>query len=147
MQKVRHQNQKSESEMLLLCEQDQLILNLMASTCLKKVGTGSCFPLCGISSFNNICKHLGAEETSCWSFGRGTLSHSCLKEDSSCSAIPGLLWFYFVFAVGESLDYRRPVQHPDSVAKMQYVVQHCFFLKYAEPSLNKTSFGQEHMLL
>jgi len=37
----------------------ELILNLMAATCLQNVGTGPCFPLCSISSsFNNICKHL-----------------------------------------------------------------------------------------
>ena len=41
-----------------------------------------------------VCKHLGTEETSCWTSGRGMLSHSCLMEDSSCSAALGLMqWF------------------------------------------------------
>ena len=47
-------------------EKYQLILSLMAATRLKNVGTGPCVPLCSIpSSFNNICKHLGTEDSSC----------------------------------------------------------------------------------
>ena len=38
-----------------------------------------------------VCKHLGIEETSCWTFGRGMLLHSCLISDSSCSTVLDLL--------------------------------------------------------
>ncbi len=77
---------------------NKLILNFMASTHLKKVGTRPCLPLCGIpSSFITVCKRLGTEETSCSSLGIGMLSHSCLIQASSCSTVLGLLCRIFLF--------------------------------------------------
>ena len=87
-----------------------LRVNLMTSTSVKKE-TESWFSLCSIpSSFKNICKHLGTEETSCWTFGRAMLPHSCLIEDSSGSAVLGLLcciwnvfsWWKVWTAAGQS---------------------------------------------
>jgi len=38
-----------------------------------------------------VCKHLGTEETSCWTFGRGISSHSCPIQYFSCSTVLHLL--------------------------------------------------------
>lgn len=53
-------------------------------SCVKKAGTGPRLPPLA-SAFNNILKHLGTEQNSCWTFGRGRSFHPCLMEDSSCS--------------------------------------------------------------
>lgn len=42
------------------------------------------------------------EETSCWTFGRGTLPHSCLIEDSSCLTVQGLC-HTFIFMMSENV--------------------------------------------
>ena len=101
-------------DILLLHEKYELF-NLMASAHLKKVGAGLCFLLCCAASpllLTSVCKHLGTEVTSCRTFGRGMLSHTCLILDSSCSAVPSLLccvfgWWKLWIAGGS-------VQHPDS---------------------------------
>lgn len=56
-----------------------------------------------------VCKHLGTEETSCWSFSeRGMLSHSCLVLDSNCSKVLGLLCCIFCFKLWQILSvYER----------------------------------------
>lgn len=44
-----------------------------------------------------VCKDLGTEKSSCWTFGREVLTHFCLIEDPSCSTILVyrycILWF------------------------------------------------------
>ncbi len=75
-----------------------MILNFMASTHLKKVGTMPCLPLCASPLlFITVCKRLGTEETSCSSLGIGMLFHSCLIQASSCSTVFGLLCRIFLF--------------------------------------------------
>jgi len=113
-------------------------MSLMAATRLIKVGTGPCFPLCSIpSSSNNICKHLGTEETSCWTFGRGMLSHSCPIEDSSCSAVLDVFRWWNIWTAG------RSVQQLDSSAtkprcwNRSRMWFNFVLLKYARPSLKK----------
>ena len=76
---------------------------LMVATHFKKVS----------SSFNNR-----NEETSSWSFSRGTSSHSCLIQDSGCSTVwtfvisfydaPNVFYWWKVWTAD------RPVQHLDS---------------------------------
>lgn len=72
--------------------EDNVILNLIAATRLKKLGTGSYLPL---------CTRLDTEETTWWIFGTGMLSHSCLLGDSSCS--DGLLRQIFHFMMCQML--------------------------------------------
>jgi len=60
----------------------------MAATHLKKVGTGPWLPLCSISpSFNNICIHLGTEET----------SHAVVINASRNAAIARRFWITYCF--------------------------------------------------
>lgn len=96
-------------------------------------------PLCSISSsFKGL-------ETSCWSFEKGTLSHSCL-------IVPGCLCHIFCFmmfqlvSVGERSGLQADTQHPSSCpTKPSHKANRwntwfsTVFLKYARPSLNKMS--------
>ena len=85
-----------------------------------------------------VYKHLGSEETSCWSFRRGMLSHPGLMQDSSCSTVLGLLSdfpFYDapnVFCWWKVWTAGRPVSAPRLFSCeamllwwMQYVVSYC----------------------
>lgn len=65
---------------------------LREATHLKKLG---CFTR--ISSVKHpqttVCKHLGIEETSCWTFGKGTFP--ILRKDSSYLTVLALLCWIF----------------------------------------------------
>ena len=63
----------------------------MAATRSKAAGTGSFLPLCYITfPLTTLNKCLGTEDTNCWSFVGGILSHSCLMYSFSCSTVRGL---------------------------------------------------------
>ena len=127
-------------DILLFGEKHLLIMKLTAATCLMKVGTAPCFPLCSIpSSFNNICKHLGTEETSCWTFwkrnvvpflsDRGFLGLLC--------CILNVFRWWNIWTAG------RSVQQLDSSTMKPCCCKRCrmwfnfVLLKYARPSLKK----------
>ncbi len=61
----------------------------------------TCHCVASLLLLTTVCKRLGSEETSCWSFERGMLSHSCLTYDSSCSTVLGLLCQIFCFMIGQ----------------------------------------------
>ena len=97
------------------------ILNLLVETCLRKFWTGPCLPLCNISSSFTSCQTSGTEETSCWTFGRGTVSHSSLIQVSSCPTAPGLLcWILNVFSWWKLWTAGRSVQHPDYITMKRW---------------------------
>lgn len=77
-------------------------------------------------------KHLGTEESSCWSFGRVMRSNFCLTWDSSCSAV----WTAVRPSTAKPCCFNG--------CSMQFSI---VILKYARQSLKQTSFGWEHMLL
>lgn len=81
---------------------NKLILNLRAAAGVIKVGTGPCFH-CVASPLllTTVYKRLGSEESSCWMFGKGMLSHCCLIEDPNCST--DLLCCVFGFLVSSCL--------------------------------------------
>jgi len=91
---------------------------------LKKVGTGPCRAFCSIlSSFATICKCLRTEETSCWTFGRRMLLHSCLINDPSCSVVLGvcrimLFMMCQMFSTGE----RREVHSCQLYSRRQFYI-------------------------
>ena len=57
----------------------------------KKLGQGYVYH-CVTSPFllKTLSKHLGTEDTNCWSFESRILYHSCLMYDFSCSTVRGL---------------------------------------------------------
>lgn len=77
-------------------------------------------------------KHLGTEESSCWSFGRVMRSNICLTWDSSCSAVWAAV---------------RPSTEKTCCFNGCSMWFSIVLLKYARHSLKQTPFGWEHMLL
>ena len=70
----------------------QLLLNLMAAACLRKVVTGLDYHyIASLLILTTVFKCLGTEETSWWTLGGEILSHPCLIYDSSWSAVKGRL--------------------------------------------------------
>ncbi len=100
---------------------NKLILNFMASTHLKKVGTRPCLPLCGIpSSFYNSLQMSGDWGDKLLKFRNRMLSHSCLIQPSSCSTVLGFfvasssLWCAKCFLWVKDLDCRLAISVPGS---------------------------------
>ena len=98
---------------------------LIAATHLKKVRAGDVYNCVASSLF--LCKHLGSEQISCWSFGRGILSHSCLMHYSSCSILMGLDCRQTISAP------RLQPCHCDGCSMWFSII----LLKYARPSLKE----------
>jgi len=85
-----------------------------------------------------VCKHLGTEETSCWTVGREMLPHSHLIYISICSTALGLLCHIQRFKMrqifstqersglqaGQSSTQTLPLRSHAVAAQTQYVVQH-----------------------
>ena len=72
----------------------------MAGAHLQTVVTGPCLPSPPPPRpLTIVCKHLGSEESLCWSFGRGMSSHSCSMTDAGCSTVTRRLCHIFCFMV------------------------------------------------
>lgn len=67
----------------------------MTATCLKHVHHCVASPV----RLTTVCKHLESDENSCWTFGGGMLSYSCLTKDFSCSAVLGHLFCILHFVI------------------------------------------------
>ncbi len=118
---------------IILIGKNKLILNFMASTHLKKVGTRPCLPLCGIlpSSFYNSLQTSGDWGDKLLKFRNRNVVHSCLIQASSCSTVLGLLCRIFLFMMRQMFFYGWkiwtagwPFQYPGSFfyAAMMFVI-------------------------
>lgn len=74
-------------------------------------------PILNLHAHSNLflltraCEDLGTEETGCWNFWRGTLSHSCLILDSNGSTVLGRLSYFSFHDTPNVFKAGRPAQH------------------------------------